>query len=155
MEAREREAATHRPASGGEAKMMVQSRAGRAWVVRCAQPLDAQASVGLRALVSGSVERARRVILDLSAAAYADSVGLRELLALQQRLRLQGTELRLVVLPGSRIDRALRLVGFASLLALYPTARLAWQAHRAPGGSSSDTKAPGGRRAAAPRRASA
>jgi anti-anti-sigma factor len=110
--------------------MLVQSMAGRSWVVRCAQPLDARTSEGLRALVTGSVHRARRVILDLSAAAYADSVGLRELLALHQRLRTQGAELRVVVPPGSRIDRALRLVGFASLLALYPSARLAWRAAR-------------------------
>jgi anti-anti-sigma factor len=156
MEASEREAAAHRQASGREAKMMVQNMAGRAWVVRCAQPLDAQASAGLRALVTGSVQRARRMILDLSAAAYADSVGLRELLALQQRLRLQGTELRLVVPPGSRIDRALRLVGFASLLALYPTARLAWRASRVPVSSSTDPKSRGRRRrAAAQRRAPA
>ena len=138
--------------------MLVQSMAGRSWVVRCAQPLDAQASARLRTLVSGSMQRARRVILDLSAAAYADSVGLRELLALQQRLRLQGTELRLVVPPGSRIDRALRLVGFASLLALYPTARLAWRATRKPGAPKSATPSPEGsrpRRPAAPKRAPA
>jgi hypothetical protein len=35
-----------------------------------------------------------------------------------------------VVRPGSRIDRALRLVGFASQLALFPTGRLAWRARR-------------------------
>src|SRR3989442_12312719 len=105
--------------------MLVQSMAGRSWVVRCAQPLDAQASARLRMLVSGSMQRARRVILDLSAAAYADSVGLRELLALQQRPRLQGTELRLAVPPGGRIDRGQCRGGFASLLALDPTARVA------------------------------
>jgi anti-anti-sigma factor len=113
--------------SGEEMKMLVQSWAGRSSVVRCAEPLDATASERLRALVAGSVRNSRRVILDLSAAAYADSAGLRGLLILQQRLRTQGAELRLVVPPGSRIDRALRLVGFASLLALYPTGRLAWR----------------------------
>jgi anti-anti-sigma factor len=107
--------------------MLVQNMAGRSSVVRCAQPLDAQASTRLRDLVAGSVQRARRVILDLSAAGYADSAGLRGLLELQQQLQIQGAELRLVVPPGSRIDRALRLVGFASLLALYPNGRLAWQ----------------------------
>jgi anti-anti-sigma factor len=107
--------------------MLVQSMAGRSSVVRCAEPLDATASVRLRALVGGPVQKARRVILDLSAAAYADSTGLRELLNLQQRLRSEGSELRLVVPPGSRIDRALRLVGFASLLPLYPSGRLAWR----------------------------
>lgn len=126
--------------------MMTQSMAGRSWVVRCVQPLDAQASAGLRALITGSVQRARRVILDLSAAGYADSVGLRELLALQQRLRTQGAELRLVVPPGSRIDRALHLVGFASLLALYPTARLAWRPSRASGDPPAASRAPRGRR---------
>jgi len=107
--------------------MLVQSMAGRSSVVRCAEPLDATASERLRALVGGPLQKARRVILDLSSAAYADSAGLRELLELQQRLRTQGAELRLVVPPGSRIDRALRLVGFASLLALYPSGRLAWR----------------------------
>jgi anti-anti-sigma regulatory factor len=67
------------------------------------------------------------VIVDLSAAAYADSAGMRELLSLQQWLRTQSAELRLVAPPGSRIDRALRLVGFASLLALYPSGRHAWR----------------------------
>jgi anti-anti-sigma factor len=113
--------------SGEEMEMLVQSMAGRSSVVRCAEPLDATASERLRALVGGPVQKARRVILDLSAAAYADSAGLRELLSLQQRLRTQGAELRLVVPPGSRIDRALHLVGFASLLALYPSVRLAWR----------------------------
>jgi anti-anti-sigma factor len=113
--------------SGEEREMLVQRMAGRSSVVRCAEPLDATASERLRALVAGPVQTARRVILDLSAAAYADSAGLRELLHLQQRLRTQGAELRLVVPPGSRIDRALRLVGFASLLALYPSGRLAWR----------------------------
>jgi anti-anti-sigma factor len=108
-------------------KMLVQSMAGRSSVVRCAQPLDATASERLRMLVAGPVRTTRRVIVDLSSAAYADSTGLRELLNLQQWLRTQGAELRLVVPPGSRIDRALRLVGFASLLALYPSGRLAWR----------------------------
>lgn len=107
--------------------MLKQSMAGRSSVVRCGQPLDAQVCARLRALMAGSMQRARRVILDLSAAAYADSAGLKELLALQQRLQTEGAELRLVVPPGSRIDRALRLVGFASLLSLYPTGRLAWR----------------------------
>jgi anti-anti-sigma factor len=107
--------------------MLVQNMAGRSSVVRCAQPLDAQSSTRLRDLVAGSVQRARRVILDLSAAGYADSAGLRGLLALQQQLQTQGAELRLVVPPGSPIDRALRLVGFASLLSLYPNSRLAWR----------------------------
>jgi len=111
----------------GEREMLVQSMAGRAAVVRCGQPLDAQVSARLGALVAGSLQRARRVILDLSATAYADSAGLKALLTLQQGLQSHGAELRLVVPPGSRIDRALRLVGFASLLHLYPTGRLAWR----------------------------
>jgi len=112
--------------------MLVQSRAGRATVVRCAEPLDATVSERLRTLLAGPVQKTRRVILDLSAAAYADSAGLRELLHLQQRLRSHGAELRLVVPPGSRIDRALRLVGFAALLPLYPSGRLAWHEARRP-----------------------
>jgi anti-anti-sigma factor len=115
--------------------MLVQSMAGRSSVVRCAEPLDAQGCERLRALVSETVRRARRIILDLSATGYADSAGLRELVALQQRLQTEGTELRLVVPPGSRIDRALRLVGFYSLLAVYPTARLAWQERRSTRGT--------------------
>jgi anti-anti-sigma factor len=107
--------------------MLIQSMAGRSSVVRCGQPLDAAVCAGLRALVAGPMQRARRVILDLSAAAYADSTGLKELLALQQRLQKEGAELRVVVPPGSRIDRALRLVGFAPLLSLYPSGRLAWR----------------------------
>jgi anti-anti-sigma factor len=110
--------------------MLVQSMAGRSSVVRCGLPLDAQASARLGSLIADSLQRARRVILDLSAASYADSAGLKGLLALQQRLQTQGAELRLVVPPGSRIDRALRLVGFASLLSLYPSGRLAWREAR-------------------------
>jgi anti-anti-sigma factor len=116
--------------SGGETEMLVQSMAGRSAVVRCGQPLDAPTSARLGALLADSLQRARRVILDLSAASYADSAGLMGLLALQQRLQTQGAELRLVVPPGSRIDRALRLVGFASLLSLYPSGRLAWRKAR-------------------------
>jgi anti-anti-sigma factor len=107
--------------------MLSQSMAGRASVVRCGEPLDARMCARLRALAAGPMQRARRVILDLSAATYADSAGLKELLVMQQRLQKEGSELRLVVPPGSRIDRALRLVGFASLLSLYPTGRLAWR----------------------------
>jgi anti-anti-sigma factor len=110
--------------------MLVQKMAGRSSIVQCAEPLDAQGSERLRTIVTEPVQRARRVILDLSAAAYADSAGLRELLALQQCLHSKGAELRLVVRPGSRIDRALRLVGFASQLALFPTGRLAWRTRR-------------------------
>src|SRR4051812_42766270 len=86
--------------SGRETAMLVQSRAGRATVVRCAEPLDAMVSERLRTLLAGPVQKTRRVILDLSAAAYADSAGLRELLHLQQRLRSHGAELRLGVPPG-------------------------------------------------------
>ena len=121
--------------------MLVQSMAGRSAVVRCGQPLDAPTSARLGSLLADSLQRARRVILDLSAASYADSDGLKGLLTLQQRLQTQGAELRLVVPPGSRIDRALQLVGFASLLPLYPTGRRAWREGGRP------------RRAAPPRRA--
>src|SRR5947209_7650069 len=128
MDVQKEQTKPDRAAEGAE--MLIESTMGRSSVVRCAQPLDAQMGARLQVLVAGSVQRARRVILDLSAAAYADSAGLRALLALQQRLQTQGTELRLVVRPGSPIDRALRLVGFASLLALYPTVQLAWRAIR-------------------------
>lgn len=74
------------------------------------------------------LERAQRLaqssgclIVDLSRASYVDSCGVRALLFMAEELERDGKELRLVVSPGSRADRTLRLLRLIERLAAYPT----------------------------------
>jgi anti-sigma B factor antagonist len=53
----------------------------------------------------------RAVVLDLREVGYLDSAGIQLIYNLRKRLDHRGQQLRLVVVPGSAIDEALRITG--------------------------------------------
>ena len=59
--------------------------------------------------------RARGLVLDLSAVTFLDSTGLRLVFRLARRLRDRQQSLRLVVPEGARISRVLSLSGVAAV----------------------------------------
>ncbi len=90
-------------------------------LVRSALPLDAKTSERIESeLLSGGLPECRVVTLDLSAAGYVDSDGIRWLTQLRERLLGQGTEIRLLVRPRSRVDRTLSLLQLQERFAIVP-----------------------------------
>lgn len=61
------------------------------------------------------------LVVDLRGAEFIDSSGVRMLLSLAEELEAAGKELRLVIEPGSRVERTLRLLRLLSRFEAYPT----------------------------------
>jgi anti-anti-sigma factor len=100
---------------------------GRRLLVRCAGELSEGTIPQLEAQLRPYLERARSVMLDLSGVAFANSAGLRWLLQLDGGLRARQTPLRVLVRPGSRVERALSLTGYDQFVDLHRSARSAWR----------------------------
>ena len=62
----------------------------------------------LRRLVEN---RLHRIVIDLAAVTYLDSAGINLLYAVSGEVRARQQELHLVVVPGSPIERMLKIVG--------------------------------------------
>jgi anti-anti-sigma factor len=71
--------------------------------------------------------RGQRLILDLRSVEYIESPGLRLLIALGDELLPSGGQIRLVVEPGSRVERTLGLVGLNQRFPIFHSAREAWE----------------------------
>lgn len=84
------------------------------------------------AFVSGAAV----VIADFTATRFCDCASLRRLLAVQQRAAAQGTQLRLLMPPGSPVRRVAELLGVNGQLHIYPRLREAG----GPAGSRSDPR---------------
>ena len=79
-------------------------------LARVSGPLDVQYAPAFMERVEALCEAGRRVVIDLRAAEYVDSAGVRALLHLEERLAAHREELRLIVQPGSRVERVLTLL---------------------------------------------
>lgn len=96
---------------------------GRTWLLRLCSPLTGGPDVlGIRA----AMERrgAKSLVVDTTAAEYADSNGLRWLLALQQTLATHGMVVRVLASRNSKVLRNLELLGGA--FEVTTDARKAW-----------------------------
>ena len=96
---------------------------GRTWLLRVCSPLTGGPDViGIRA----AMERrgAKSLVVDTTAAAYADSNGLRWLLTLQQTLTKYGIVISVLASRNSKVLRNLELLGGA--FDVTTDARRAW-----------------------------
>ena len=95
-------------------------------LIRVAGPLDVHYSRTFlekaRPLCAGE----KRVILDLRNTDYVDSAGVRALIELDHRLGSGKGELRLVVMPSSRVERVLSLLKLLERFRVHPTLTEAW-----------------------------
>src|SRR5689334_1529002 len=79
----------------------------------------AEVGVALRGLVSN---QSSLLVVDLSQTAYLDSAGLNLMFSLGDELRSRQLTLRLVVAPGSPIERMIKITGLDRAYPTYPTA---------------------------------
>ena len=96
---------------------------GRTWLLRVGSPLTGGPDViGIRA----AMERrgAKSLVVDTTAAAYADSNGLRWLLTLQQTLTKYGIVISVLASRNSKVLRNLELLG--GVFDVTTDARRAW-----------------------------
>ena len=87
--------------------------------------LDATESK-FRAALKKAVEEVERtegtgrvLVVDFSELNYLDSMGLRTLMQETAELRKRGGEVRLVIPPGARVGRVLRITGVGSMFPVY------------------------------------
>lgn len=99
----------------------------RASLVRVIGPLDIQHADGFLDQVRPLCGPQRRVVVDLRAADYVDSSGVRALMELDEKMLAQKGDLRLVVQPGSRVERVLGLLRLLDKFHVYNSASEAWQ----------------------------
>jgi anti-sigma B factor antagonist len=90
------------------------SETGRGVLALVRGPLDQDSAPRLRTRLTGHLHEGGRVVVDLRQAEYVDSSGVRALLVLHRDLEADSGELRLVVEPGSRVDRVIRLLQLQS-----------------------------------------
>jgi anti-sigma B factor antagonist len=107
-------------------------QAGRTVLARVNGPLDLHHSPQFLNRMDPFQSGYRRVVVDLRDAEYVDSAGVRALLLLHRNLASSRSELRLVVKPGSRVERVLRLLKLDSYFHLYQCAVDAWGRDAAP-----------------------
>lgn len=74
------------------------------------EPLDLGGAERLEEKVQRLSQNCRCVVLDLTGAEFLDSDGVRTLLRLDRQLQSTRRELRLVLKPGSAVDRIFRLL---------------------------------------------
>ena len=83
---------------------------GRTWLLRLCSPLTGGPDVnGIRAAMKQ--RGAKSLVVDATAAEYADSNGLRWLMSLQQSLSMHGMVVRVLASRNSKVLRNLQLLG--------------------------------------------
>jgi MFS superfamily sulfate permease-like transporter len=96
---------------------------GRTWLLRLCSPLTGGPDIlGIRAAMKQ--RGAKSLVVDTTAAEYADSSGLRWLMALQQSLATHGIVIRVLASRNSKVLRNLELLGGA--FEVTTDARRAW-----------------------------
>jgi len=93
--------------------------AGRAVVARVRGPLDLHFTPRLTEGLDAFIASANRVVVNLRSSEYVDSTGIRALLMMQKSLESARGELRLVVQPGSRVERVIRLLQLERHLSMF------------------------------------
>ena len=103
------------------------NESGRSVLVRVDGPLDLEHSAPFLSRLDPLCASGRRVVVDLLHADYVDSSGVRAILQLQTLLSNVRGELRLVIRPGSRVERVFALLRLLDQLEVYPTVSEAWE----------------------------
>ncbi len=83
------------------------------------EPLDLNGAEQLAERIQRLSLNCRCVVLDLSAAEFLDSDGVRALLRLSRELQTANRELRLVLQPGSPVERIFNLLRLGQCLRAY------------------------------------
>ena len=105
--------------------------AGRVLLLRCRGAVDGSAPSPLTVSQEAKSKNAKYVVVDTTDAHYADSAGLRWLIALQDAVGDTGRDLRVVASDGARIRRTLAMLGpLTQRLCLFDNLPDAWK----PGG---------------------
>lgn len=102
------------------------AESGRMALARVEGPLNTEHCPGFLQRVQPLCHGLRRIVLDLRRTEYVDSCGVRALLKLQEELAAANGELRLVLLPGSTIERTLSLLRLTGQFKTYCNASEAW-----------------------------
>jgi anti-anti-sigma factor len=95
-------------------------------LLRVSGPLDVVTAPALGEALEPFRRRGQHLILDLRGAEYIETPALRLLLGLCADLRAAQGQLCLVVEPGSRVERTLRLADMEQQCGLCATVREAW-----------------------------
>src|SRR5688500_7812637 len=95
--------------------------AGRAVVARVRGRLDLHYTPQVVEGLEGFIRPSNRLVIDLRSSDYVDSTGIRALLVMHKNLEAVRGELRLVVTPGSRVERVIRLLQLERHFAIYAT----------------------------------
>lgn len=108
---------------GSKTNMIILHTAGRTALLRCDSPLSGGPDPDI---LLAQIERsgAREVLLDTTHASWADSEGLRWLLALHQTLSTHGHPLRIVAPTGGRVWRNISLL--QTDLPVFASVKAAW-----------------------------
>lgn len=69
--------------------------------------------------LTGPIETATLVIVDMTGTVFCDSTGIQVLLAAHQRAMAAGCSLRVAVRPSGSVARVLSIVGVDRILAIY------------------------------------
>lgn len=112
-------------------QLPVQDRTNHCALVHATEPLDIAGADQLLERVLPAMRNCRCLVLDLQTVEFIDSSGVGVLLSLAQELEAAGKELRVVITPGSRVERTLTLLQLMRRLQAYPTLSEAWNLHRA------------------------
>lgn len=110
---RRRIVSMYHPETAGAAVSLLEPPARRAGALGflCIQePLDLEHSGAFLDRARALCRTCHCLVVNLDAAEFVDSAGVRALLALAGELETAGKELRLVVRPGSRVERTLSLL---------------------------------------------
>src|SRR6478609_8925988 len=102
------------------------AQSGRAALARVDGPLSGEHCPRLLDGVRPLCRSLQRLVLDLRRTLYIDSAGVRALLQLQQDVEAAQGELRLVVTPGSRVEKTLSLLRLTARFQTFGTASDAW-----------------------------
>jgi anti-anti-sigma factor len=114
---------TVRAVDAFEAKV---SETGKGVLVRVRGPLDLHNTPGFLQQIRRHTTAGKRLVVDLREAQYVDSAGIRALLQMQKDLDTTRGDLRLVVSPGGRVERVIKLLQLNGHFHLYPSAAAAW-----------------------------
>jgi anti-anti-sigma factor len=90
-------------------------------VVTLPSPLDLAGCEPLRQRATELSRTCNCLIVDLQQSQFADSSGVRALLDVAEAMEARGGEVRLVVRPGSRVERTFRLLWLMDRLQVFPT----------------------------------
>lgn len=120
------------PASGGNSERIADtfeakvSEMGRGVLVRIRGPLDLHYSAGFLVQLRRYTSVGKQVVVDLREAQYVDSSGIRALMQLQKDLDAAQGDLRLVISPGGRVERVIKLLQLQSHFQIFPSVADAW-----------------------------